>query len=199
VFDLGKVLIDFDVARACDQIAEISALPFTSIKKFLFDDGLEMNFEAGAFNFSSLHQQFEEHFKITVSRSDLAYAAANIFTPMPATIDFLQALRHKYRAHLPFVLLSNTNEIHWEFIERHWKISQWFDYLILSFEIKAMKPDPVIFREVRRVTGVPAQQCFFVDDLTANVDAARREGFDAEAFVGIDQLRQHLFSRGISV
>ena len=123
VFDLGKVLIDFDLNRAVEQVAKLANVPANLIKKFLFDDGLEDQFEAGAFDFSTLHRQLEAHFNIKINRDLLALAAADVFTPMPSSIQFLQALKLKYNGQITFVLLSNTNEIHWDFIEKHWRIS----------------------------------------------------------------------------
>lgn len=199
VFDLGKVFIDFDISRAVEQVATTAALPASSVKKFIFDDGLENEFEAGAFDFLSLHRQFEDHFKIKVDCEALALAAADMFTVMPESLLFLQDLRKKYKSKIPFVLLSNTNEIHWDFIEKHWQISQWFDHVILSFKVKAMKPNPKIYQEVTRITGQAPERCFFVDDILANVEGARSEGFDAVLFAGVESLRQELLRRDIFI
>ena len=72
IFDLGKVLIDFSVERACSQIAEVAGVPPILIKSFLFDDGLEFQFEQGLIDFNSLHQSFESHFKTKVILTCLA-------------------------------------------------------------------------------------------------------------------------------
>lgn len=199
VFDLGKVLIDFDLNRAVKQVSKAADLPAHLVKKFLFDDGLEYEFEAGAFDFLTLHKRFEAHFNLSISREVLAFAAADVFTPMPASIQFLQGLRQKYKSKIPFVLLSNTNEIHWDYIEKNWQVSQWFDHVILSFKVKSMKPSPEIYQEVARMTGRAPETCFFVDDILANVEGARRERIDAVLFSGVDSLSQDLLRRGIFI
>ena len=86
VFDLGKVFIAFDISRAVHQVAKTAALPASSVKKFIFDDGLENEFEMGSFDFVSLHRQFEAHFNIKVDCDALALAAADMFSVMPESM-----------------------------------------------------------------------------------------------------------------
>ena len=199
VFDLGKVLVDFSVERACEQVATVGGVTPPAVKKFLFDDGLELQFECGLIDFGTLHRKFEEHFKITVSQSALAHAAADIFTPMEASLNLVAALRRKYQNTIPFVLLSNTNEIHWNHIETKWRVSELFDHLVLSYQLKSMKPDAQIFLEAIRLTGLTAERCFFVDDVPENIAGARRAGLDCELFQGVASLTRHLAARGIFV
>ena len=97
------------------------------------------------------------------------------------------------------VLLSNTNVVHWEFIESNWLISKFFDHTVLSYEVKALKPDEKIYRSVLKKTGVNAHDCFFVDDLQANVEGAKNLGFDAALFTTSESLRGDLAVRGFRV
>lgn len=197
VFDLGKVLINFSLEQACNQIASVSNCTPDQVKSFLFDDGLEYQFEAGDFNFVTLHRKFEDHFKTTVDDKALALAASDIFTPKNETIKILTELHEIHSGSIPFVLLSNTNEIHWNYIERKWNISKWFDHLILSFEVRALKPDERIYQEVAVRTGAPLERCFFVDDVLENVIGAKRVGLDAVVFEDARQLRKELVTRDL--
>jgi putative hydrolase of the HAD superfamily len=199
VFDLGKVLVDFSVEKACMQIARTAGVAPDLIKSFLFDDGLELRFEAGEMNFAELHQIFERQFSVKIPPADLMQAASNIFSPIDQNLKLLARLREKYGQQTRFVLLSNTNEIHWAHIEKQWNLSQWFHHLILSFEVKATKPHERIYLEVERLTGLPLSSCFFVDDVAANVDGARRTGLDAELYTDTETLCLDLLKRGYGV
>lgn len=199
IFDLGKVLIDFSVERACSQIAEVAGVTPILIKSFLFDDGLEFQFEQGLIDFNSLHQSFESHFKTKVAPDALRIAASDIFSPLTSNIALLASLHEKYSEQVSFVLLSNTNEIHWERIESQWNISKWFHHVVLSFEMKVMKPDPRIYKEAIRLAGCAAEHCFFVDDVPANIKGARLVGLDAELFEGEEKLRSDLLFRGFKI
>jgi len=199
VFDLGKVLVDFSVERACQQVSRVCGVTPTDIKKFLFDDGLEFQFERGQIDFRTLHQKFMDQFKISVSQSVLAHAAADIFTPMEDSLSLLRKLRGKYQKTTPFVLLSNTNEIHWNHIESNWRVSELFDHVVLSYQVKSMKPEEKIYLEAIRLTGLPARECFFVDDVTENIAGARRVGLDGEVFHDAAKLEDQLARRGFTV
>jgi HAD superfamily hydrolase (TIGR01509 family) len=199
VFDLGKVLIDFSVERACNQVSTIAGVTPVAIKKFLFDDGLELEFERGNIDFKTLHQKFGERFNVSVSQSVLAHAAADIFTPMEESLSLLKKLRRKYQKTIPFVLLSNTNEIHWNHIESNWRVSELFDHVVLSYQVRSIKPDAEIFMEAIRLTGLTAERCFFVDDVAENIAGARRVGLDCEIFQGAAILADQLARRGFTV
>ncbi|GIS62999.1 MAG: hypothetical protein CM1200mP2_52240 [Planctomycetaceae bacterium] len=58
-----------------------------------------------------------------------------------------------------------------------------------------MKPEPEIYRVAVAESGCEAEECFFVDDLAENVEAARREGMCGAVFVGVEPLRVALIER----
>ena len=68
---------------------------------------------------------------------------------------------------------------------------------MLSHEVSVAKPDREIFHYAQKIAHVTAEQIFFCDDLTANVDAARAVGWDAEIFTTARQLICDLNDRGI--
>ena len=73
-------------------------------------------------------------------------------------------------------LLSNTNIIHWaDTITRYNNlIADCFDDVFLSFEMHCAKPDERIFKEVDIAIGAAPRRTIFVDDTTANREAAER-------------------------
>jgi FMN phosphatase YigB (HAD superfamily) len=196
VFDLGKVLVDFSMEKACAQIAQVSQQDPSAIRSFLFDEGHELRFEAGSISFDELHHLFEQRFHVTVAATDLMKAASDIFTPIKENLWLVQQLSERYRSQVPLVLLSNTNEIHWQHIEQQWNPSRWFDHLILSFEVKSLKPSEDIYRHVTALTGHSLDRCFFIDDVPANIDGARRAGLQAELYTHPEKLRSSLQQRG---
>jgi HAD superfamily hydrolase (TIGR01509 family) len=55
-----------------------------------------------------------------------------------------------------------------------------FDRVILSYETRAMKPDPVIYRAaLEQLGGVPAKRALFVDDQPQYCDGGSSIGLDA--------------------
>jgi putative hydrolase of the HAD superfamily len=57
-----------------------------------------------------------------------------------------------------------------------------FEVAVYSYELGMVKPDPGIYRACLDRLGLPAEACLLVDDLAANVEAARAMGIKAHLF-----------------
>jgi len=51
-----------------------------------------------------------------------------------------------------------------------------FDAVVISHEVGMRKPEPRIFRHAAGLIGLPPDECVFIDDIEANVAAARACG-----------------------
>jgi FMN phosphatase YigB (HAD superfamily) len=58
-----------------------------------------------------------------------------------------------------------------------------FDAIVLSFEVKAMKPEPAIYAAALDAVGVAAADAVFVDDQAGYCDGARDLGIDTRLIV----------------
>ena len=105
----------------------------------------------------------------------------------------VEELAARYR----LVLLSNTNAIHFELIRRKYPILRHFHDLTLSYEVKAMKPQPEIYRAAIEKARCAPGECFYTDDIAEYVEAGRRMGIDAVQFRGADKLQEEMRARGI--
>lgn len=56
------------------------------------------------------------------------------------------------------------------------ELDRTFDALVLSYQVRMLKPDPAIYQLAAARLGVPAQECVFVDDLPAYVAGAQAVG-----------------------
>ncbi len=61
------------------------------------------------------------------------------------------------------------------------------DTIVYSHEVGCLKPDPLIYRIVCERLGVAAGEVLFLDDVDANVDAARALGMRAITFINTEQ------------
>ena len=100
-------------------------------------------------------------------------------------------------AHYRLLLLSNTNAIHFEMLRASHPMLRHFHDLVLSYEVKAMKPRPEIFQAAIERAGCRAEECFYTDDIEAYVRAARSLGIDAVQFESAAQLGREFETRGI--
>ncbi len=111
----------------------------------------------------------------------------------PSMLALVERLAERHRV----MIFSNTDAVHWAFngrasagrihaIEAH-----------LSFEIGMLKPTVEAFSVVATRAGIEPARSLFFDDVPANVEAARRAGFEAEVFVDEATLRRSLRVRDL--
>ena len=185
-FDLGNVLLSFDPAIACRNLAERFSMTVSQARSAVYESGLQDRFEHGQVS----GEQFAESVRQQLGQSASAMptaaildAISDMFTPIESMRTVLNGVRDRG---LPVGLLSNTCKAHWDWIQRQrYTVMDFeFDVTILSYEIGAMKPDAAIYDAAERAAGVPAERILFLDDREENVAAASRRGWQAAQAVG---------------
>ena len=90
-------------------------------------------------------------------------------------LDYIRTLHPHYK----LALLSNAWDDLRQTLHNRWNIDKLFDELIISAEVKLVKPDPRIFQLATERLGVQPAEVIFIDDIEENVEAARRQGMIA--------------------
>ncbi|MEX2137713.1 MAG: HAD family phosphatase [Pirellulales bacterium] len=195
-FDLGNVLLYFDHEIACRQMAEVAGLTADQVRRFLFDDDLLARYEDGTLTRDAFYQAFCRQTKTCADVELLETAASDIFR---LNISMLPVVVKLKDAGYRIGILSNTCDSHWRYITAHFKalFPKAFDVLAFSYEIGAAKPDERIFARAAELAGVPPTDIFYCDDIPANVDSARRAGFDAMHYTDTPALVTDLRKRGV--
>ncbi len=67
-----------------------------------------------------------------------------------------------------------------------------FDVILLSYEVKRIKPDPVIYHAMCQRLGVEPQECVFVDDSEGNCTGAKDVGMWAIQYHDFEQCKREL-------
>ncbi len=197
-FDLGNVLVHFDAAIACRNIAALVERDERQVFEALYGSGLELGYERGELDDEGLAEAFRRSLGVRCETADLLRAMSDMFTPNTAIEPVIASLE---AADVPAGILSNTCAAHWQWIlSRRWPVAQsWFRDAVLSYEIMHMKPEPEIYRAAAEVAGVPPESIFFTDDRPENVAGARRAGWRAELFVDVPRLTRSLAEAGLSL
>jgi putative hydrolase of the HAD superfamily len=195
IFDLGRVLVHFDFQRGYRALEGLCSYPAAEIPGRIFPTGLVQRFETGLTEPRDFYAQFSEQLGLTVDYARFCEIWSSIFTEALLPESLLEWLAARYR----LVLLSNTNPIHFEMIRATFPHLRHFHHLVLSYEVKAMKPQPEIFRAAIDAALCRPEECFFTDDIPEYVEAARRMGIDAVQFESREQIERELRARGIAV
>jgi putative hydrolase of the HAD superfamily len=198
-FDLGNVLLNFCHDRMCRQMAEAAQLDVQRVREVVLSDTALRQHETGALNSVTFHEYFCRETGTSVAAAALHAAASDIFALNVAIVPIVERLASAGRR---LGILSNTNEAHWRFVSdgRFAPLLPGpFEQVVLSFEERAMKPDPAIYEAAAHRAGVAPSEIFFTDDRAENVAGAKAAGFDAVLFTGPDQVRRELSLRGACI
>jgi glucose-1-phosphatase len=195
IFDLGKVIVPFDFKRGYDRLAPLCSLAPEQIPERLRGCDLVTRFESGQMEPREFVREIGSILGFEPDYDEFCDIWSCVFLPETLIPEKLvEALRRQYR----IVLLSNTNAIHFEMIERTYPILRHFDAFVLSYCVGAMKPSPAIYEEAIRQAQCKPDECFFTDDIPAYVEGAKAAGIDAVQFESGEQIERELRRRGVA-
>lgn len=105
----------------------------------------------------------------------------------PETERFIRELKEKGAS---VYLLSNAPTYFAEWTADY-PVLRLFDGIVFSAPIKMAKPAPEIYQYLFRTYDLRPEDCFFIDDLEANISAGKSLGMDGIVFSGnIDEVKQ---------
>jgi glucose-1-phosphatase len=189
IFDLGRVLVDYDFSRAVRKLARYSPLSASKIHDFFRQTPAWDAFERGRIT-------PREFFKILVRDLQLNGLTFSRFKPLwneifrakRDSVAILRRLRGRYR----LAMLSNVNELHWKHIRQKHAFMKWFDTPVASYAVGYRKPDAEIYRLTLKKAKVSPACAIFIDDIPAHVTAARALGIRAHQFISAKRLIKDL-------
>jgi len=174
VFDLGKVLVDFDYSIAARRFAERAKLPPAEIKHFIDHSPLLFRLERGQMTSEQFYRELSGTTHFTGSFAEFREFFADIFTPINDMVQLHADLR---ALGFPTFIFSNTNDIAVAHIRRNFPFFANFDGYILSYEHGVMKPDAGLYEVVERESGSKDKEILYLDDRPENVAAGAARGW----------------------
>ncbi len=196
IFDIGRVLIGLDVARAVNSLGANLALSPSEVWTALEKDPRWVDWQEGRISPHDWHLHVTKRLGSSLNFEEFTQAWNLALQPKPVHDSALFAkLGKRYR----LGLLSNTDPIHVAHMEARYEFFQYFPVRTYSCVLGASKPNPLIFREALRASGVKAGEAVFIDDIAAYVEAAQRLGMAGIHFHGAEQLPGQLRELGIEV
>jgi 2-haloacid dehalogenase len=195
VFDLGKVLIDWDPRHLYrklfdgDEVRMERFLAEVCTQEWNERQDAGRPFAEAVEELLARHPEHEAFIRAFHERWPETVAGA-----IEGTVEVLADLR---AAGYQLGALSNWSAETFRLVRSRFEFLEWFDAIVLSGEVRILKPDPRIFAVLLERLGRRADECVFVDDSAANVEGARRLGFDTIRFATPEALRAELERRGV--
>jgi 2-haloacid dehalogenase len=195
IFDFGGVLLDWDPRYLYRKFFNGN---HEAMERFLADIGfMEWNLQQDkgrpfAVAVAELSAQFP-HYADLIRAYDERWEES-IAGPIQPTVDILYALKQAgYRLYG----LSNWSVETFRRTRNKYAFFDWFEDIVVSGEVRLVKPDPRIYRLTLDRIGRTAQECLFIDDSEANVAVADRLGFKSIRYESPGQLKVELQRLGV--
>jgi FMN phosphatase YigB (HAD superfamily) len=174
VFDLGKVLVDFDYSIAARKITARSQKPFDEIKPLIEQSRFIVDYESGRLSRREFFENVREAIGFQGTLEEFSGFFANIFTEIPPMVELHAELRqHGFQAYI----FSNTNDLAVEDIRAKFAFFKNFDGYIFSYEVGAMKPQSKIYEALEKISGKRGADLIYIDDRTENVAGGAARGW----------------------
>lgn len=174
LFDFGDIFIDLDKSSIQREFEKLgSTATAEDIEK------INKVYEVGDMSTENFIEEIKQ-FIPKASNQQIIDAWNSILKDFPVyRLEFLQAIAasEEYK----IFLLSNTNDLHIEWIEKNvpyfQEFKDCFNQFYFSQELGMRKPNASVFQLVLDMNGLEASETLFVDDLKENTDSAATLGY----------------------
>jgi glucose-1-phosphatase len=172
LFDIGNVLLRFDFSLALKAVAAHSKI-HDPVEIMASIERVKIGFEDGKIDRPGFLRAAFDVLSYAGTEADFIAAWEDIFEPNAPMISLVEKLHSR----LPLYLLSNTSDIHRDYVFRQYPFFACFTAGVYSYEVKASKPGREIFEIACRDLALDPSSTFFIDDLLPNIETARSLGF----------------------
>lgn len=179
IIDFGGVLIDLNRQRCIENFKRLGLPDVEVVLDIYHQQDFFQKYEKGLITSAEFRDVIREKIGKPVTDAQIDDAWNSFLVSIPAAkLDLLLNLRKDYVVYL----LSNTNEIHWQWSCQHafpyktFRVEDYFEHIYLSYEMNMAKPDAEIFQKVLDDTGIIPAETLFIDDSAANCRAAEALG-----------------------
>ena len=174
IFDFGDVFINLDKEGAMKNALELFEMNTFSEEMIAFN----ALYEQGLISTEEFMEFYLENFP-TLDREQILDAWQFILKDFPEhRLEFIQKLASEKKYQL--ILLSNTNELHIDWIKENISFYEdfknSFDFFYLSHEINLRKPNADIYEFVLNEHQLSANETIFIDDTEENINSAAKLG-----------------------
>ena len=191
IFDIGRVLVKVDVARAIAGLSRGTSLSPDELWSAIQTDPRWNDWQEGRISAHDWHLHLTRRLGSPLPFHEFRDAWNSSLDPQPLQTDDLFRTLAKTKR---LALLSNTDPIHVAHLEATYSFFQFFPAptRIYSCSIRASKPSPVIFQAGLRSVKTKASETVFIDDILEYVEAARALGLFGIHYQNPAQLRAEL-------
>lgn len=168
---------------------------------FVDDDKLNdiyKEYDLGNLSESDVAEYFSKYKGITSTKEEIQEQIDNYLKLNTELINIIKTLKAKG---FKTALLSNGNTAYFEraIYPTYPEFKNLFDEIVISSEVKMVKPDPEIYIHTLEKIGSKPEESLFIDDRKINVDTAVNLGINGFVYTDNDSFVDYLKSLGINL
>lgn len=189
IFDIGKVLVDFDPDKVMCDLG-IDEKTRNDLNRVMFHNPLWNEFDRSVLSANEIVERFktlspENTSVITEVFSNLD----KMIQPREYVMPWLEELKASgYR----LFILSNYAEHTYEITHEKLKFLDLMDGILFSYQCKLIKPEPDIYRHLLSDFQLEPSESVFIDDKTENIEAANALGIKGIVFQNFKDAKSQL-------
>ena len=189
IFDLGGVLVRWRPAEIIESFYAEPELK-NALREHVFAHPDWVEIDRGAMDEPTAARRFAERTSRPVEEmTALLDRVRESLQPVPDAVALAERLRSRG---LELYALSNISQTMFDHIRARHAFFDLFSGIVISGAINVVKPEPAIYRHLAERYSLVFAESVFVDDLPANVEAARRLGLPAVLFESAEQCGRDL-------
>ncbi|MBZ2087825.1 HAD family phosphatase [Streptococcus oralis] len=175
MLDMGNVLLEWNKDKILQGVSELKK-DYLILDKTIFQSGLWEKLDLGTMTRQELVLKV-----VSMIGSTYQKKVEEVIWNWPSYIDiytevFPVLLELKKKGHRIFVL-SNTSKVFYDLLKEQLSpLKELLDGFVLSCDIKAIKPDLAMFKEILDKYQLDPANCVFLDDIEDNTKAAEKLG-----------------------
>lgn len=187
-FDFGGVIVRTEYQAPRQKLAERFGMDYEDIEKIVFGSPSAARASVGEVSEEEHWQNVMKVLKLPAAEyprvRDEFFAGDVIDRNI---LNLLRSIKPKYKTGL----ISNAWSGLRAYIERE-KFDDAFHHMVISAEVKAVKPDPKIYRIALERLQVKPNEAVFVDDLIENIEACEKLGMKGIRFTDAESALKQL-------
>ena len=178
ILDMGNVLLEWNKDKILQDVSEMKK-DYLILDKTIFQSGLWEKLDLGTMSREELVLKV-----VSMIGSTYQKKVEEVIWNWPSYIDIYREVfpvlsELKKKGHRIFVL-SNTSKVFYDLLEDQLSpLKELLDGFVLSCDIKAIKPDLAMFKEILDKYQLDPTHCVFLDDIEDNTIAAEKLGIKA--------------------
>jgi len=198
LFDLGNVIVRVLPEIAAKGYSDCCKMTEESFADYITGSDNVKKYQEGKLTSSRFFTRTKNFFKMDIKFREFYDIWNGMFRPYPEMEEIIGTIKKDY-PDIRLVLLSDTNEAHYQFLEQQYAVLDLMDERILSYEVGKQKPHPRMFAAALDAAGSIPKNTFYTDDRPELINRARTIGIRAFQFTGHEDLRQQLSAYQIRV